>query len=57
MDIAGLTEEELKSSLPGLKPENIFVTKLDPEKIITDGEDKTATNMNEPNLMDSLMAY
>ena len=32
MDIAGLTEEELKSSLPGLKPENIFVTKLDPEK-------------------------
>ena len=42
MEIAGLTEEELKSSLPGLKPENIFVTKLDPEKIITDGEDKTA---------------
>ena len=47
MEIAGLTEEELKSSLPGLKPENIFVTKLDPEKIITDGEDKTATNMND----------
>lgn len=36
MEIAGLTEEELQSSLPGLKPENIFVTKLDPEKIITD---------------------
>lgn len=50
MDIAGLTEEELKSSLPGLKPENIFVTKLDPEKIITDGEDKTATNMNDQTL-------
>ena len=40
MDIAGLTEEELKSSLPGLKP----------EKIITDGEDKTATNMNDQTL-------
>ena len=50
MEIAGLTEEELKSSLPGLKPENIFVTKLDPEKIITDGEDKTATNMNDQTL-------
>ena len=50
MDIAGLTEEELQSSLPGLKPENIFVTKLDPEKIITDGEDKTATNMNDQTL-------
>ena len=50
MDIAGLTEEELKSSLPGLKPENIFVTKIDPEKIITDGEDKTATNMNDQTL-------
>ena len=50
MDIAGLTEEELKSSLPDLKPENIFVTKLDPEKIITDGEDKTATNMNDQTL-------
>ena len=50
MDIAGLTEEELKSSLPGLKPKNIFVTKLDPEKIITDGEDKTATNMNDQTL-------
>ena len=34
----------------GLKPENIFVTKLDPEKIITDGEDKTATNMNDQTL-------
>ena len=32
------------------KPENIFVTKLDPEKIITDGEDKTATNMNDQTL-------
>lgn len=32
--IAGLTEEELKSSLPDLKPENIFVTKLDPEKTL-----------------------
>mgnify|MGYP000090363952 FL=1 len=42
MEIAGLTEEELKSSLPGLKPENIFVTKIDPEKYITDGEDKTS---------------
>ena len=50
MEIAGLTEEELKSSLPDLKPENIFVTKLDPEKIITDGEDKTATNMNDQTL-------
>ena len=50
MEIAGLTEEELQSSLPGLKPENIFVTKLDPEKIITDGEDKTATNMNDQTL-------
>ena len=28
MDIAGLTEEELKSSLPGLKPENIFCNKI-----------------------------
>ena len=27
-----------------------FVTKLDPEKIITDGEDKTATNMNDQTL-------
>ena len=50
MDIAGLTDGELQSSLPGLKPENIFVTKLDPEKIITDGADKTATNMNDQTL-------
>ena len=50
MEMAGLTDGELQSSLPGLKPENIFVTKLDPEKIITDGEDKTATNMNDQTL-------
>lgn len=48
--MSGKQQEELKSSLPGLKPENIFVTKLDPEKIITDGEDKTATNMNDQTL-------
>jgi len=46
----GDVEYELQSSLSGLKPENIFVTKLDPEKIITDGEDKTATNMNDQTL-------
>ena len=50
MEIAGLTNDELQSSLPGLKPENIFVTKLDPQKIITDGEDKTSTNMNDQTL-------
>lgn len=50
MEMAGLTDDELQSSLSGLKPENIFVTKLDPEKIITDGEDKTATNMNDQTL-------
>ena len=50
MEMVGLTDDELQSSLPGLKSENIFVTKLDPEKIITDGEDKTATNMNDQTL-------
>ena len=50
MEMAGLTDDELQSSLPGLKSENIFVTKLDPKKIITDGEDKTATNMNDQTL-------
>ena len=54
MEIAGLTGEELQSSLPGIKPENIFVTKLDPEKIITDGEDKTATNMSDQTLWNRL---
>ena len=38
MEMAGLTDGELQSSLPGLKPENIFVTKLDPEKIIIGAE-------------------
>ena len=50
MEMAGLTDDELQSSLPGLNPKNIFVTKLDNEKIITDGEDKTATNMNDQTL-------
>ena len=45
MEIAGLTDEEVKSSLSGIDTKNIFVLKLDPEKIITDGEDKTDTNM------------
>ena len=54
MEIAGLTDEELQSSLPGIKPENIFVTKLDPEKIISDGEDKTATNMSDQTLWNRL---
>lgn len=54
MEIAGLTDEELKSSLPGLEVENIFMLKLDPEKIITDGEDKTATNMTDKTLWNRL---
>ena len=49
-----LTDEELKSSLPGLEVENIFMLKLDPEKIITDGEDKTATNMTDKTLWNRL---
>lgn len=54
MEIAGLTDEELQSRLPGLRPENIFATKLDPEKIITDGKDKTAANMNDQTLWNRL---
>lgn len=50
MEMAGLTEDELQSSLPGIKAENIFLTKLDPQKIITNGEDKTSTNMNDKTL-------
>lgn len=36
--------------MQGLKTEKIFATKLDPQKIFTDGKDKTATNMNDQTL-------
>ena len=63
MDIAGLTEEELKSSLPGLKPENIFVTKLDPEKIIyisalnNDGFDELKSKIKEMFSLGNVLVY
>ncbi|MFR4350190.1 MAG: hypothetical protein ACLT3H_00805 [Roseburia sp.] len=50
MEIAGLTKEELERTLPSIDSENIFVLKLDPEKIINEGEDKTATNMSDDTL-------
>lgn len=54
MEIAGLTDEELETTLPSIDSENIFVLKLDPEKIISEGEDKTATNMSDATLWTQL---
>lgn len=47
MEIAGITDEELRRTMPGFDRENLFVTKLIPEKIISGGKDKTATNMDD----------
>ena len=54
MKIAALTKGEVKNSLSGIDAENILVLKLNPEKIITDGEDKTATNMNDKTMWTQL---
>ena len=54
MKAAGLTYGEIKSNLPGIEPENIFCTDLYPEKIFSDGEDKTSTNMSDDTLWTKL---